>query len=91
MKKLTYKQLMDMWHEFYKQKGHAIISGASVVPENDASVLFINSGMHPLVPYLMGEKHPAGVRLANVQKCIRTGDGVVVYTIWCGVILCVLS
>ncbi|MCL2846782.1 MAG: alanine--tRNA ligase [Firmicutes bacterium] len=74
MKKLNYKQLRDMWLDFYRERGHAIIPSASVVPENDASVLFINSGMHPLVPYLMGEAHPAGVRLANVQKCIRTGD-----------------
>ena len=63
-----------MWLNFYSTRAHAVIPSAPVVPENDASVLFINSGMHPLVPYLMGQKHPAGVRLANVQKCIRTGD-----------------
>jgi len=74
MKKLTYKQLREMWLNFYAERGHAIIPSASIVPENDASVLFINSGMHPLVPYLMGETHPLGMRLANIQKCIRTGD-----------------
>ena len=63
-----------MWLDFYRARGHVIIPSAPVVPDGDASVLFINSGMHPLVPYLMGQKHPAGVRLANIQKCIRTGD-----------------
>ena len=47
---------------------------ASVIPENDPTVLFTTAGMHPLVPYLMGEKHPMGTRLTDVQKCIRTGD-----------------
>ena len=74
MRKLTYKQLREMWLDFYKERGHVIIPSASILPENDASVLFTNSGMHPLVPYLLGEKHPAGKRLANIQKCIRTGD-----------------
>jgi len=53
---------------------HSKIKGASLIPENDPTVLFTTAGMHPLVPYLMGEKHPAGTRLVNVQKCIRTGD-----------------
>ncbi|MCL2851009.1 MAG: alanine--tRNA ligase [Firmicutes bacterium] len=74
MKKLNYKELKSLWIDFYKAKTHAQIPSASVVPENDASVLFINSGMHPLVPYLMGESHPQGKRLCNIQKCIRTGD-----------------
>lgn len=60
--------------EFFKSKGHTIIPSASVVPENDPTVLFTTAGMHPLVPYLMGQKHPGGKRLANVQKCVRTGD-----------------
>ena len=63
-----------MWLDFDRARGHTIIPTASVLPENDASVLFTNSGMHPLVPYLLGEKHPGGTRLANIQKCIRTGD-----------------
>lgn len=74
MKKLTAKQLRDMWIEFYKEKGHAFIPSASLVPENDPSVLFTTAGMHPLVPYLLGEKHPCGKRLVDVQKCVRTGD-----------------
>ena len=60
--------------DFFKEKGHAIIPSAPVVPENDPTVLFTTAGMHPLVPFLMGEKHPECKRLANVQKCIRTVD-----------------
>ncbi len=60
--------------EFFKSKGHAIIPSASLVPENDPSVLFNTAGMQPLVPYLLGQTHPQGTRLANVQKCVRTGD-----------------
>ena len=59
---------------FFNQNGHAIIESASVIPENDPTVLFTTAGMHPLVPYLLGEPHPAGKRLTDVQKCIRTGD-----------------
>lgn len=60
--------------EFFKEKGHKTIPSASLVPENDPTVLFTTAGMHPLVPYLMGEVHPEGVRLANFQKCLRTDD-----------------
>ena len=66
--------LRQKYLEFFKEKNHAIISGASLIPENDPTVLFTTAGMHPLVPYLLGEKHPAGNRLVNAQKCIRTGD-----------------
>ncbi len=59
---------------FFKEKGHTIIPSASLIPENDPTVLFTTAGMHPLVPFLLGEKHPAGPRLANVQACIRTAD-----------------
>jgi alanyl-tRNA synthetase len=59
---------------FSKKHGHAVILGASVIPENDPTVLFTTAGMHPLVPYLMGESHPEGTKLVDVQKCIRTGD-----------------
>ncbi len=59
---------------FFEKRGHAIIPSASLVPENDASVLFTTAGMHPLVPYLLGETHPKGKRLVDVQKCVRTGD-----------------
>lgn len=59
---------------FFKSKQHAIIPSASLIPNNDASVLFTTAGMHPLVPFLLGQPHPAGTRLANSQKCVRTGD-----------------
>jgi len=71
---MTARDLRQKYLDFFKSKGHAIIPSASVVPENDPTVLFTTAGMHPLVPYLMGEKHPLGKRLANSQKCIRTGD-----------------
>ena len=59
---------------FMESKGHAIIPSAPVVPENDPTVLFNTAGMQPLVPYLLGEKHPLGKRLCDSQKCIRTND-----------------
>jgi len=59
---------------FFQKRGHAIIPSASLVPENDPTVLFNTAGMQPLVPYLMGGKHPSGTRLADSQKCVRTGD-----------------
>ena len=74
MKNVNAKQLRQMWFAFFRKHGHAIIGSASLIPENDPTVLFTTAGMHPLVPYLLGEKHPAGVRLADVQKCVRTGD-----------------
>lgn len=74
MKKLTASELRKMWLNFYKERGHALISSASLIPENDPTVLFTTAGMHPLVPYLLGQKHPQGNRLADVQKCVRTGD-----------------
>ena len=74
MKPKTSGELRAMWLNFFKSKGHAVIPSASVIPENAPTVLFTTAGMHPLVPYLMGSKHPAGTRLTDVQKCIRTGD-----------------
>ena len=74
LKKMTSGDLRRMWLNFFKSKGHAVIPSASVIPENDPTVLFTTAGMHPLVPYLLGSKHPAGTRLTDVQKCIRTGD-----------------
>jgi alanyl-tRNA synthetase len=68
------QQLREKYLEFFKNKGHIIIPSASLIPENDPTVLFTTAGMHPLGPYLIGEKHPAGSRLANIQKCIRTQD-----------------
>lgn len=72
--RITAQELRTKYLQFFKSKGHSIIPSASLVPENDASVLFTTAGMHPLVPYLLGQDHPGGTRLANVQKCIRTGD-----------------
>ena len=72
--KMTYDELRTLWLDFYKSKQHSEIPSASLLPENDATVLFTTAGMHPLVPYLMGEKHPAGNRLTDIQKCIRTND-----------------
>lgn len=74
MKNINADSLRKIWLDFYRSKGHAVISSASLIPENDPTVLFTTAGMHPLVPYLLGEKHPAGTRLADVQKCVRTGD-----------------
>ncbi|MBO7525586.1 MAG: alanine--tRNA ligase [Clostridia bacterium] len=72
--KITAQQLREKYLKFFESKGHKIIPSASLIPENDPSVLFTTAGMHPLVPYLLGEKHPAGTRLTDVQKCVRTGD-----------------
>ena len=74
MKKFTSESLRRLYLDFFKSKGHAEIGSASLIPENDPTVLFTTAGMHPLVPYLLGEKHPAGTRLTDVQKCVRTGD-----------------
>jgi len=71
---LNAQELRKKYLEFFASKNHAVISSASLLPENDPTVLFTTAGMHPLVPYLLGEKHPAGVRLTDVQKCVRTGD-----------------
>ena len=74
MKYRTTDEVRKMFLDFFKEKGHAIIPSASLIPENDPTVLFTTAGMHPLVPYLMGETHPMGTRLADSQKCLRTGD-----------------
>ncbi len=74
MKKKTARWLRDAYFDFFKKRGHRIIPSVSLVPEGDASALFISAGMHPLVPYLMGEPHPLGKRLASVQECVRTQD-----------------
>lgn len=66
--------LRQKFLDFFKSKGHAIISPASLIPENDPTVLFTTAGMHPLVPYLLGQDHPSGRRLVDCQPCVRTGD-----------------
>ena len=72
--KMNSEQLRKLYLDFFKSKGHAVIPTASLIPENDPTVLFTTAGMHPLVPYLLGEKHPAGDKLTDVQICVRTGD-----------------
>ncbi len=74
MKNFTSDTLRETFLKFFESKGHKRIPSASLIPENDPTVLFTTAGMHPLVPYLLGEKHPAGKRLTDVQKCVRTGD-----------------
>src|SRR3970282_1769202 len=71
---ITRHELIKKYLEFFKSKNHKIIPSGSLVPENDPTVLFTTAGMHPLVPYLLGQKHPLGKRITNVQKCIRTTD-----------------
>jgi alanyl-tRNA synthetase len=71
---MTSSELRQKYLDFFKEKGHTVISSASLIPENDPTVLFTTAGMHPLVPYLLGAEHPAGTRLTSAQKCIRTGD-----------------
>ncbi|MGQ9698596.1 MAG: alanine--tRNA ligase [Armatimonadota bacterium] len=68
------EQIKESFLRFFEKHGHKVIEGASLVPENDPSVLFTTAGMHPLVPYLLGEPHPMGRRLANCQRCVRTDD-----------------
>ena len=67
-------EIRNKYLNFFKRHGHTIIPSAPVIPENDPSVLFTTAGMQPLVPYLLGEKHPGGKRLTDFQKCIRTND-----------------
>ncbi|MDF1497169.1 MAG: alanine--tRNA ligase [Patescibacteria group bacterium] len=74
MQNRTTDEIRQLFLDFYKEKGHAILPSASIIPENDPTVLFTTAGMQPLVPYLLGEKHPMGTRLANAQKCLRTDD-----------------
>lgn len=71
---MTSSEIRSRFLAFFEKRGHAIVPSASLVPENDPSVLFNTAGMQPLVPYLMGQKHPLGTRLASCQKCVRTGD-----------------
>ena len=68
------KQLRETYLQFFEEFGHKRIPSAPLLPENDPTVLFTTAGMHPLVPFLLGEPHPLGKRLVNFQKCIRTND-----------------
>ena len=71
---MTSDELKQLYIEFFRERGHAVIQGSSLIPENDSTILYTPAGMQPLVPFLLGEKHPAGRRLVDVQKCVRTGD-----------------
>ncbi len=68
------KELIKKYIDFFKSKNHVEIKNSSLIPENDPTVLFTTAGMHPLVPYLQGQKHAQGKKLVNIQRCIRTGD-----------------
>lgn len=71
---ITSEELRKKFIKFFEKRGHKYIPSASLIPENDPSILFTTAGMHPLVPFLLGEPHPAGKRLVNIQKCLRTDD-----------------
>ena len=68
------KEIRKRFLEFFEKRGHTVVPSASLVPQNDPSVLFNTAGMQPLVPYLLGQEHPMGKRIVDVQKCVRTGD-----------------
>ena len=72
--KITAQELREKYLKFFESKGHVIIPSASLVPENDATTLFTGSGMQPMVPYLLGAKHPKGTRIADSQKSFRSQD-----------------
>src|SRR3954468_19411301 len=71
---MTSHEIRAKYLEFFKNRGHAVIPSASLVPENDPTTLFTGSGMQPMVPYLLGQTHPAGTRVADSQKAFRSGD-----------------
>lgn len=71
---ITRKELIKKYLDFFRSKGHSIVPSESLIPKNDPTVLFTTAGMHPLTPYLLGQKHPLGKRIVSVQRCIRTTD-----------------
>ncbi|OPL19042.1 MAG: alanine--tRNA ligase [Candidatus Aegiribacteria sp. MLS_C] len=71
---MTAEELRRLYFDFFTSRGHTLVQGASLIPQEDSTILFTPAGMQPLVPYLLGEKHPGGSRLVDIQKCIRTGD-----------------
>ena len=73
-KTLSSEEVRNRFNAFWEKRGHRIVPSASLVPENDPTVLFNTAGMQPLVPYLLGREHPEGKRIANIQKCVRTVD-----------------
>ena len=74
MKQYTSKELRNIWKEFYKERGHVDVGAVSLVSDGSTGVMFNVAGMQPLMPYLLGQKHPMGTRLCNVQGCVRTND-----------------
>ena len=72
--KLTSSEIKQKYLQYFKNKGHAIVPSASLIPENDPTTLFTGSGMQPMVPYLLWEKHPLGTRICDSQKCFRAAD-----------------
>ena len=74
MKQFTSKELRNTWKEFYKERGHVDVGAVSLVSDGSTGVMFNVAGMQPLMPYLLGQKHPMGTRLCNVQGCVRTND-----------------
>ena len=71
---ITREELIKKYQEFFQSKDHKVIPSSSLIPSNDPTVLFTTAGMHPLVPFLLGQKHPLGKKLVGIQKCIRTVD-----------------
>ena len=71
---MTVQEIRQAYLQYFKNKGHRIIPSASLLPENDPTTLFTGSGMQPMVPYLLGESHPEGMRIVDSQKCFRSGD-----------------
>jgi len=71
---LTLSSLRRLYLDYFAKRGHAIVPSANLVPENDPSTLFTSAGMQAMIPYLLGEKHPQGQRIANSQKCFRSED-----------------
>ncbi len=71
---MTANELRRLYLSYYTERRHKTTAAASLIPKNDVSVLFTAAGMQPLIPYLLGKKHPIGNRLVNIQRCVRTGD-----------------
>ena len=67
-------EIRDKYIKYFKKQGHAIVPSCGLVPDNDPTTLFASAGMQAMIPYLSGEKHPQGTRIANAQKCLRTQD-----------------
>ena len=71
---ITDVEIKEKWFKFFQDHGFKRVEGYSIIPENDPTILFTTAGMHPLVPYLLGAKHPAGNKICDIQRCLRTND-----------------